>query len=49
MEMYCRDCKMNVKVRKESTKNSYTKAAYYYCMDCGVIVSIIYENQGWKD
>ena len=45
MEMYCKDCRKNVKVRKENSKDTYTKAVYYYCKECGVIVTIMYENR----
>lgn len=43
--MYCRDCGKEVVVRKEKSNNSYTKDAYYFCSECGVIVLTMYENK----
>jgi len=45
MILYCRDCRRNVKTRKEKSKNKYEKVEYYYCQECGVIVMSIFENR----
>ena len=45
MKMYCRDCRKVVEVRKENSKNKYTKDTYYFCQECGVIVLTMFENK----
>lgn len=45
MEMYCRDCRKNTKVRKEKSKNKYEKVDYYFCQECGVIVLSLFNNR----